>query len=442
MKHYRTDFYLIVLLLIILLSASFLFRKEKNDFFSTEKIELQQAKKIDKNKMAYATITKETPLYDEKTGRKVNNTNTKIDQTLRIKKAIKIETSRYFLLADKKEKILGYVSEDGVALKNSPAGVFHQEEKYIVTPNKKFHWFNDFEGNSKLSNKLEEGKTYQSRGYYQHYDGQKYLSIFSNKGEWLGFIKENVTKPAEKVSKKMKKVQEYLDKENFSKDFGIYVLSLADGSVAQKNGNEPFRAASTGKLPILYYTQKMIDDKKIDPKKEYEYVDAINKMKIFSYQPDGAGVLQNHEFGEKFSIETILKWTIHYSDNQGANFLGYYAGDKYDEPMRNEISRIIGRKWDDRDPMTPKENALLMEAIYEQNGEIIDELSDTDFDDQRIPKYIPVQVAHKIGDVYDLKHDVAIVYTNQPFILSVMTKGDRDYEEISVLAREIYKMLE
>src|SRR5699024_1874516 len=251
---------------------------------------------IDKNKMAYATITEETPLYDDKSGRQVGTTKDQIDQTLRIKKAIKIDTSRYFLLADKKENVLGYVNETGVAVKTSPAGIFHQEESYIVTPTQNFHWLKDFEGNAQLSSRLDQGRTYQSRGYYQHYDGEKYLSIFSNKGEWLGFIKESNTTPAEKVSKKMQDVQKYLDQENFSEDFGIYVLSLADGSVAQKNGKTSFQAASTGKLPILYYTQKMIDENKIDPKQKYEYVDAINKMKIFSYQLDGAGVLQNHEF--------------------------------------------------------------------------------------------------------------------------------------------------
>ena len=50
-----------------------------------------------------------------------------------------------------------------------------------------------------------------------------------------------------------------------------------------------------------------------------------------------------------------------------------------------------------------------MEAIYQQNGGIIDALSETRFDDQRISKDIPVKVAHKIGDAYDFRHDVAIV---------------------------------
>ena len=81
-----------------------------------------------------------------------------------------------------------------------------------------------------------------------------------------------------------------------------------------------------------------------------------------------------------------------------------------------------------------------MEAIYQQNGAIIDSLSQTNFDNQRISKDIPVKVAHKIGDAYDFKHDVAIVYANSPFILSIFTNHS-DYETISKIANDIYEVL-
>lgn len=61
-----------------------------------------------------------------------------------------------------------------------------------------------------------------------------------------------------------------------------------------------------------------------------------------------------------------------------------------------------------------------MEAVYRQNGDIITYLSSTDYDGERISKNIDVPVAHKIGDAYDFKHDVAIVYADSPFILSIL----------------------
>ena len=81
-----------------------------------------------------------------------------------------------------------------------------------------------------------------------------------------------------------------------------------------------------------------------------------------------------------------------------------------------------------------------MEAIYNQNGEIISYLSSTDFDSTRISKDIDVQVAHKIGDAYDYKHDVAIVYADQPFILSIFT-NNASYDDITNIANDVYSIL-
>ena len=51
-----------------------------------------------------------------------------------------------------------------------------------------------------------------------------------------------------------------------------------------------------------------------------------------------------------------------------------------------------------------------------------------------------MKVAHKIGDAYDYKHDVAIVYTDSPFILSIFT-DKASYDDISQIADDIYNIL-
>ena len=49
-------------------------------------------------------------------------------------------------------------------------------------------------------------------------------------------------------------------------------------------------------------------------------------------------------------------------------------------------------------------------------------------------------VAHKIGDAYDFKHDVAIVYTDSPFILSIFTDKE-GYDKITSIADDVYGIL-
>lgn len=81
-----------------------------------------------------------------------------------------------------------------------------------------------------------------------------------------------------------------------------------------------------------------------------------------------------------------------------------------------------------------------MEAIYYQNGQIISYLSATDFDDNRISKNISVPVAHKIGDAYENRHDVAIIYGKSPYILSVFT-DNASYEDITQISDDVYSIL-
>ena len=82
----------------------------------------------------------------------------------------------------------------------------------------------------------------------------------------------------------------------------------------------------------------------------------------------------------------------------------------------------------------------ILEAIYEQNGMIIDALSQTNYDNQRISKNIDAKVAHKIGDAYDFKHDAAIVYTDSPFIIVIFT-NNATYDNISQIADDVYGVL-
>lgn len=262
-------------------------------------------------------------------------------------------------------------------------------------------------------------------------------AIYYKIAESVWVNKEDVTI----ADNSMAKVQSLLDDEYEDPDIGVFVKSLVTGKEAGIHANEMFTAASTGKLPIIYYTQKMISDEKIDPEKTFKNdTSKINEMDL-SYQQEGAGILQDKPEGTSYSVDQVLRWTIEYSDNQGTNFLGYYVGNEYDKEMRDTISRVIGRTWKTPFEVTAKENGRLMEEIHKLGGRAIEYMKNTEYDDERIAKYLPVDVAHKIGDVDGYEHDVAIVYADDPYVLSIMTKNDTGYEKIATLSKDIYKLL-
>ena len=75
-----------------------------------------------------------------------------------------------------------------------------------------------------------------------------------------------------------------------------------------------------------------------------------------------------------------------------------------------------------------------------KNGFVLESLSKTSYDNQRIAKNISVSVAHKIGDADEFKHDTGVVYTESPFIISIFTKNS-DYDTISKIAKDVYEVL-
>ena len=123
------------------------------------------------------------------------------------------------------------------------------------------------------------------------------------------------------------------------------------------------------------------------------------------------------------------------------NILNYYATNQSDNTFQQTIENIAGKKWDVEGRQASARMAgNIMEAIYEQNGVVIDALSQTNFDNQRISKNINVRVAHKIGDAYDFKHDVGVIYTDSPFVIAIFTNNS-NYDTISQIADDVYGVL-
>ncbi|MBF0786990.1 MULTISPECIES: serine hydrolase [unclassified Streptococcus] len=235
-------------------------------------------------------------------------------------------------------------------------------------------------------------------------------------------------------------VQDLLTTKYSSKNIAVYVKKLSTGETAGVNQEKMMYAASVAKLPTLYYVQENINRKKINLTDSVKYVKETEDFDG-AYEPEGSGSIDKIPDNQKYRIDDLIDRTAKESDNVASNLLGYYAADKFDKRFYQETTRIAGQKWDMVSRMASAEMAgLMMEAIYRQNGYVLESLSATNFDDQRIARDIDVKVAHKIGDAYDFKHDVAIVYAKEPFVLSIFT-DQMTYDDISQIANDVYGIL-
>lgn len=239
---------------------------------------------------------------------------------------------------------------------------------------------------------------------------------------------------------RMAKVQDLLTRQYQKDNLSIYVKSLVGGEVAEINADQSVYAASVAKLPILYYAQKQLDKGKYTLTQSFTYTDAVLAFDG-AYDTEGSGSLSKIADNKDYSVEDLLKAIAQESDNAASNIAAYYLTNQFDKEFNKQIRQIAGQSWD----MVSREATVrmagqVMEAIYHQDGVIIDYLAQTSFDKERIAKDIPVRVAHKIGDAYDFRHDVAIVYADQPFILAIFTEH-MTYDEITAIANAIYTIL-
>lgn len=239
---------------------------------------------------------------------------------------------------------------------------------------------------------------------------------------------------------RMIKVQEMLS-EKYNKDnYSVFVKQINTQASAGINADKQMYAASIAKLGTLYFVQERVNNGQLRFDSKFKYVDQVNHFNG-DYDPSGSGQISKKADNKEYSVDNLLQGVSQHSDNVATNILGYYGADKYTSNFSTQMQALSGAPWDmEKRNLSSRQAASVMEAIYYQNGKIVSYLSHTDFDDQRISKNIKVPVAHKIGDAYDYKHDVAIVYADSPFILSIFTDKS-DYDDLSKIADDVYSIL-
>lgn len=239
---------------------------------------------------------------------------------------------------------------------------------------------------------------------------------------------------------RMELVQQLLSSKYDKENIAIYVKQLSTDNIAEINQEKQFYSASIAKLPILYYVQEQIDSGKENLTTKVRYTSETMNFPG-AYLVSGSGSLSKTPDNKEYLLKELIDKTAKESDNVASNLLSYYIANQFNDDFYNTITAITGSKWD----MVTRETSVqvagrMMEALYKQNGYVLESLSSTQFDNQRISKDITVPVAHKIGDADDVKHDVAVVYADSPFVLSIFTDKS-SYDEISQIANDIYGIL-
>jgi len=217
-----------------------------------------------------------------------------------------------------------------------------------------------------------------------------------------------------------------------SNNYGVYYEELTTGDKVVYNGDKPFIAASTIKVPIVLDAAEMIASNILEENQTITYTEG-------DYE-DGTGVLQgSDELNEPIKIDRLIDLILIDSDNIATNMLERNCSD-----LKSYIKSVTGISLElEGNYITPKQQGILLKRLYENKDnnkiyvDIINDMKNTIFHDS-LDKYLPWEVvAHKIGGYNEFIHDCGIIYTDRPYSLSVYTESI-GCEKIAELSKDIY----
>jgi beta-lactamase class A len=245
---------------------------------------------------------------------------------------------------------------------------------------------------------------------------------------------------------------------------GVAILDLTDGRLLLHDADRVFPTASSIKLAILLELYRQDQEgrsgaqakAKLNDAYTFNSKDLVEDSQIMAGLTSGVTQLTNRD---------LAQFVVAVSDNAATNILYDRVGRDNVNAMlrslglskvmlRRKMMDIAAARRGDENVGTPREMALLLQAIYtgkvlnkELNAEFIKQLST--LKKSYIPLCLPdgVQVANKPGDLDGVRTDSGIIFVpNRPFAISVMTAWNRDdraaERSIGEVALEAYHYFE
>lgn len=269
------------------------------------------------------------------------------------------------------------------------------------------------------------------------YSGNYYEIQLSNGTK--AWIDENATSLE---NPKFAAVQTMLNQKYKNSNYSITVKQIDSKFTVGVNQNEELYGASLGKLPILYWTQKRLNEGQISLSDNLLYSNQINTWNG-AYDPAGTGTLPEIPDNKSYNLLDVINRTAKVSDNVGSNLLAYYETGQFNPQYQKAIDEIAGQHWN---PDTREISSLMvanvLNALYDEGGACFNALIGTSFDNIKIKAGLPsnIPVAHKIGDADSYNHDAAVVFAQNPYILVVETDGASN-QQISQISTDVYNIL-
>ncbi len=253
------------------------------------------------------------------------------------------------------------------------------------------------------------------------------------------------------------KIQKFITSKSLGKisHVSVYFRDLNGGPAFGINEDENFTPASLLKVPLMmcYFERAEFDPGILQVQLKYTADAGTNSDQNFKPK-------EKLTVGQIYTVEELIFRMVSYSDNEAANLLDENTDDGYKmqtyRDLGIEIPGVRGRE----DFMSVKEYSSFFRILYNasylgkrMSNKALEILSKSEFHDG-LEKGVPAGtvVAHKFGEkkyvdgatnqILGIQlHDCGIIYHPvKPYLLSIMTRGDK-FEDMSKVIAEISKMV-
>lgn len=221
----------------------------------------------------------------------------------------------------------------------------------------------------------------------------------------------------------------------YEDNLSLYYYNFNTNEEYSYNEGTYYVAASTTKIPLAMSAADDVYNGLYSINSEIEYLES-------DYE-EGTGVLYYQDYINNVTIDEAIYLSIVYSDNITKNMLRRIVSTSTYDYINNIINDVLSTSNENK--YTAKQLGEVLKKLYKNENnnpyynDILEYMKETIFHD-RLDKYIPYDnVAHKIGNHYRYYHDIGIVYSEEDYVLVIMTKdiGELDtnycYDEDEIM---------
>ena len=234
-------------------------------------------------------------------------------------------------------------------------------------------------------------------------------------------------------------------KSNSRCDASFIAIRISDGASIGYNVDEQWKCMSTFKAPTALYAYKLASEGKLNLSNKMTYTRD-------KYYYSGSGIIKKAASGTKYTLKTLISYSILHSDNSAYIMLrDYLSSDGISNMLKDMGCTYYENGKDNWPKVSARDAALWWNEIYNfcredsygsslyttfvnATGNMIDKALGYEY-----------EVAHKSGSGSGYHHDCAIVMAEEPYILALYTHnsagGSSNYTYMSKIIKEINKIM-